>query len=167
MRLNQAREIVSKLRGYWPTPAMSEDEVNVWTDALTDPQRPSRFDDVMKVISRLSSTEQFRPRAGSVMQLAKQYRADTPMTNCPECGGSGMREMLTKELPCHRGDDCTWYVESCRCVVTCTRCDRGKVAWAPDPGGKPNYGEIASRRVGELRELIASGGIKRVPDEKF
>ena len=151
MKPTQAREVLAKLNGYWPTPAMTDEETEVWLDVLTDTQRHIRFEDATGLLSRLSSSEQFRPRPGSFSALARAQRSTEHLTNCPTCHGTTWREMTPEETPCQRGPECSQRFELCRCVVRCTRCDgTGKVPWAPEPGDAPDYGSIATRRVADL-----------------
>jgi hypothetical protein len=163
---SQAHEVIGKLRGYWPTPQMDDDEERVWMDLLTDPRKSVRFETAISTISRLSG-EQFRPRPGAFTQLSKPGRNDTGTTACPKCGGSSWRQVEFSELPCHRGDECCFDLARCQCVVTCTSCEGGRVPWAADPNGPADYGEIAKRRGSELRALLSPGGIKRASEPEI
>ena len=132
MRTAQAHELVERIRGFWPTPAMEEAEVRVWMDVLTDKARPLTFEAASTTVSRLAASEAFRPRPGQLVSLTRARLSHELTMNCQLCGGTTWRTVRDDELPCHRGHDCLHDVLKCNCQVRCTYCEGGKVPWQPE-----------------------------------
>lgn len=71
----QAVQVIERVRGFWPSPAMTDQECAAWMSELTDPAKNIEFDRALSAVSRLSSTDRFRPPVG---QFVQKVRGLTP-----------------------------------------------------------------------------------------
>lgn len=71
MNADEAHILTRMIVGYWPSPAMSADEVDVWIKHLA----PLDFEDASDVIEMVATAgRQFRPGAG---EFVAEYRQKT------------------------------------------------------------------------------------------
>ncbi len=72
MQTDQVRRTLAAMAGYWPTPALRDEEVVAWTTELTGPIGISAGE-ALKVI-RAEGGRQWRPRPGEFVELIQHYR---------------------------------------------------------------------------------------------
>ena len=72
MTRDDIRSVLAALAGYWPTPALTEEEVIAWTTELAGGYKTDR-PEVMRVIQSEAS-RQWRPRPGEMVELIQHYR---------------------------------------------------------------------------------------------
>ena len=87
MTTDQVRAVLATMAGYWPTPAMTEEEVIAYTVELTGPARITAVE-AGRVI-KAESGRQWRPRAGEFVGLVQHYRRADALRNPRPAIGRG------------------------------------------------------------------------------
>ena len=72
MNPQDVRKILAMIAGYWPTPALSEEEIIALTTELVGPSRLT-CEEVVAVISA-EKGRQWRPRPGELVGMVRHYR---------------------------------------------------------------------------------------------
>jgi len=79
MTIEQIRSVLAMLSGYWPTPAMSEEEVVAWTQELCGSYLMT-YAEVREVIDA-EKIREWRPRPGELVSLVQRRRRHEALRN--------------------------------------------------------------------------------------
>jgi hypothetical protein len=106
MNANAANTVIARLAGYWPTPAMTDEEALAWVEVLTSPDpfgtgrrgdRSITLDEARRWLSRRLG-DQFRPRPGQLVEWVRAERRSaqrvlTPPRPAPEVVAARIAEI--------------------------------------------------------------------------
>lgn len=75
MNAEHAEQIVRRMMGYWPTPAISDEEAVAWVQELTNPALAVTPTEALSVIRKASyAGEPHRPRPGQLVAAVQAER---------------------------------------------------------------------------------------------
>lgn len=72
MTSDEVRTVLAAVAGYWPTPALTTEEVVAWTTELCGPSRIT-YDEALATVKAEAGRE-WRPRAGQIVAMVQHYR---------------------------------------------------------------------------------------------
>lgn len=75
MNAGDAREVIRRVQGHWPTPAMRDEEYDVWLEELTNVIQQITVSEARDAIGPFTENADRRPRIGQVIQAIKANRA--------------------------------------------------------------------------------------------
>ncbi len=89
MSADQVRQVLLALAGYWPSPALSDEETVAYTTELLGPARIT-YDEAMATIKDEAGRE-WRPRPGVFVALVRHYRRQAALRRPKPALPSGAR----------------------------------------------------------------------------
>lgn len=123
MNADRAQQVVRWVSGYWPSPAISDEEAVAWVEELTNPSVNIQPDEALSVLRRCSYAGQVhRPRPGQVIAAVQaERRARARIIDTSRMLEAGRAGAVSPERA-------SQWVRACRRVAKGDPIDEAKVA---------------------------------------
>lgn len=94
---DDVRPILAMIAGYWPTPALTTEEVSAWTTELVSTSRISAEEARTVIINFAETGAVYRPRPGQLLGLVQSLRRKRAFDAAPYALGPVKRTLNENE----------------------------------------------------------------------